>query len=63
MNLVCWIGWKKNIQNEKLVNIQTKNSQKIQGKIFFFFLIEAEFTTQAEYNSQNMPKCLVFLAR
>ena len=25
------------------------------------FFIEAEFTTQAEHNSQNMPKCLVFL--
>ena len=24
-------------------------------------MIEAEFTTQAERNSQNMPKCLKFL--
>ena len=35
------------------------SNRKIQGKIFF--LMEAEFTIEAEHYNQNMSKSLVFL--
>ena len=63
MNFVCWIDWKKNTLNSP----KRKNRQFSNGKILkslkkkVFFLIKAKFTTQAERNSQNMPKCEVFL--
>ena len=61
-NFVHWIDWKKNTQNshktQKSPIFKWKNLKKSKVK---FFLIEAEFTTQAEHNSQNMPKCLVIL--
>ena len=39
-----------------------KNLEKSKVRIFFF-LIQAEFTTQVKLNSQNMPECAVFLQR
>ena len=64
MNFVCWINWKKNTQNPpKMLKSQIFKQKNLEKStvIFFFFLIEAEFTTRAEHDSQNMPKCLVLL--
>ena len=63
---LCLLEWlkdeyPKSPKTAKIANFQMEKSRKVQGKIFSFFFIEAEFTTQAEHNSQNMPKCLVFL--
>ena len=61
----CWSDWKKNTPNPKKTQkspiFKRKNLEKSKVKFFLFFLIEAEFITQAEHNSQNMPKYLVFL--
>ena len=65
MNFVCWSDWKTSTPNppkpQKSPIFKRKNLEKSKVKFFLFFFIEAEFTTQAEHNSQNMPKCLVFL--
>ena len=45
---------------QKLPIFKWKNHEKSKAKKIFF-LIEVELTPQAKHNSQNMPKCLVFL--
>ena len=62
MNFICWTDRKKNtrspIKMQKLPIFKQKNLENSKVNIF---LMKAKFTTQAEHNSQNMPKCLVFL--
>ena len=41
---------------QKTPIFKQKNLQKSMVKFFYF--IEAEFTTHAKHNSQNMPKCI-----
>ena len=57
----CLLDWlkeeyPKSSKSQKFPIFKRKNLEKSKVKLLFFFMIEAEFTTEAEHYSHNMPK-------